>query len=60
MFAIAGLSILAMAAHLFLRGWWGLLVGGALTASFGIYCLRRLAREVGFARLLRRGKAPTK
>jgi enterobacterial common antigen flippase len=58
MVVIAALAAAEMGAHLLLPRWWALAAGGAVTVGFGLYCLRRLVHEAGFARLLRRRNKP--
>lgn len=57
MCVIAGLSAIAMAAHLLLPRLLALAIGGVMTIGFAIYCLRRLIHEAGFAKLLPRARA---
>jgi len=54
MVAIAVLSVVIMAGHLLLPSPWNLVVGIATTVMFGLYCLRRLIHEAGFARIIRK------
>jgi O-antigen/teichoic acid export membrane protein len=56
MVALAALGLGVLGAHELLEAPWGWLVGVAITAFFGVACLHRLVQEVGFSKLLRRGK----
>ncbi len=56
MIALALLAAAVLAAHLLLGRHWDLVVGGALTITFGAYCAWRVVHEAGFARLRGRGK----
>jgi PST family polysaccharide transporter len=56
MATITALAAAIMTTHQLLSPWAALLGGGIATVGFGVYCLRRILREAGVARLARRFK----
>jgi PST family polysaccharide transporter len=54
MTSIAVMAVGVVAAHLFLEALPAMIVGSVITVVFGVYCLRRLLRELGIADKLRR------